>query len=73
MHYVSVMKIRKIRELQLTNVRTLLIQVCLGPSTYVITLYKLFLRCMLLTCTVPSIDNVEKHDEDHHNNTGLYC
>ena len=32
MHYVSVMKIRKIRELQLTNVRTLLIQVRLGPT-----------------------------------------
>ena len=32
MHYVSVMKIRKIRELQLTNVRTLLIQVRLGPN-----------------------------------------
>ena len=35
MHYVSVMKIRKIRELQLTNVRTLLIQVCLGPTVYI--------------------------------------
>ena len=34
MHYVSVMKIRKIRELQLTNVRTLLIQVRLGPNIY---------------------------------------
>ena len=34
MHYVSVMKIRKIRELQLTNVRTLLIQVRLGPSVH---------------------------------------
>ena len=32
MHYVSVMKIRKIRELQLTNVRTLLIQIRLGPN-----------------------------------------
>ena len=36
MHYVSVMKIRKIRELQLTNVRTLLIQVRLGPSANIL-------------------------------------
>ena len=35
MHYVSVMKIRKIHELQLTNVRTLLIQVRLGPNIYI--------------------------------------
>jgi len=35
MHCVFVMQIQKICELYLTNVQTLVIQVCLGPTLYV--------------------------------------
>ena len=46
MHYVSVMKIRKIHKLQLTNVRTLLIQVRLGPN--VRTYVRMYVCCMFV-------------------------
>ena len=55
MHYVSVMKIRKIHELQLTNVQTLVIQVHLGPK-----LHKHYIGIIII---IASIRKVESKNE----------